>query len=143
MQMNDVQIDAELYNESYELVNDVDATCIKDDKGKGIYKYTFDKTINAYTLNAGILPVGNYTLNAKADYKGKTNNASCKFLYTPNIDRTVNTQANHLTKLIATTKWGKLYYPSNIQQIATSRFRKKSIYKIYSLIPGTSISYRF
>lgn len=126
-----VQLDAELYNESYELVNDVDATCnIKDDKGKE-YKYTFDKTVNAYTLNAGILPVGNYTVNAKADYKGKTNNASCNFSIRPILIELLNTQANHLLlNSIAQQSGGKMYYPSNMQQIATDLEKNPSMKSI-------------
>ena len=113
-----IQIDAELYNESYELVNDVDANCsVKGDDGKN-YTFTFDKTINAYTLNAGILPVGNYTVNAKATYKGKANAASCSFSVRPIIIETLNTQANHqLLQILATQSGGKFYFPTAMKQI--------------------------
>ncbi len=113
-----IQIDAELYNESYELVNDVDANCVvKGDNGKE-YTYTFDKTINAYTLNAGILPVGNYTINAKATYKGKANAATSNFSVRPVIIETLNTQANHqLLNIIATQSGGKSYIPATMSTI--------------------------
>lgn len=113
-----IQIDAELYNESYELVNDVDINCIvKGDDGKD-YTFTFDKTINAYSLNAGILPVGNYTVQAKAVYKGKTNVASCHFSVRPIIIETLNTQANHqLLHILSTQSNGKFYFPSNMKNI--------------------------
>ena len=113
-----IQIDAELYNESYELVNDVDANCIvKGDNGKE-YSYTFDKTINAYTLNAGILPVGNYTVNTKANYKGKINTAICNFSVRPVIIEMLNTQANHqLLNILAYQSGGKMYYPAMMKNI--------------------------
>lgn len=113
-----IQIDAELYNESYELVNDVDANClVKGDNGKD-YSFTFDKTINAYTLNAGILPVGNYAVNAKANYKGKTNAATCNFSVRPVIIETLNTQANHqLLNILANQSGGKMYKPANMLNI--------------------------
>lgn len=114
-----IQIDAELYNESYELVNDVDANAVvKGDNGKE-YTYTFDKTMNAYTLNAGILPVGNYTVNAKATYKGKANTAVSNFSVRPVIIETLNTQANHqLLNILATQSGGRIYTPANMLNIA-------------------------
>lgn len=114
-----IRIDAELYDESYELVNDVDAGCVvKGDNGKE-YGYTFDKTINAYTLNAGILPVGDYSINAKATYKGKANAATSNFSIRPVIIETLNTQANHsLLNGIAAQSGGKMYTPDSMQRIA-------------------------
>lgn len=114
-----IRIDAELYDESYELVNDVDAGCVvKGDNGKE-YGYTFDKTINAYTLNAGILPVGDYSINAKATYKGKANAATSNFSIRPVIIETLNTQANHsLLNGIAAQSGGKMYTPDSMQHIA-------------------------
>jgi hypothetical protein len=113
-----VQIDAELYNESYELVNDVDATClVKGDNGKE-YSFVFDKTINAYTLNAGILPVGSYTVNAKANYKGVSNSAVCNFSVRPIMIETLHTQANHqLLRALSAQSAGKFYYPSAMDQL--------------------------
>jgi hypothetical protein len=113
-----IQIDAELYNESYELVNDVDANCIvKGDDGKD-YTFTFDKTINAYTLNAGILPVGNYTVQAKATYKGKANAAICNFSVRPIIIETLNTQANHqLLHILSKQSNGKFHFPIDMNNI--------------------------
>ena len=114
-----IRIDAELYDESYELVNDVDAGCVvKGDNGKE-YGYTFDKTINAYTLNAGILPVGDYSINAKATYKGKANAATSNFSIRPVIIETLNTQANHsLLNGIAAQSGGKMHTPDSMQRIA-------------------------
>jgi hypothetical protein len=114
-----IQIDAELYNESYELVNEVDATAVvKGDNGKE-YTYTFDKTINAYTINAGILPVGNYSILAKANYKGNANSANSNFSVRPVIIETLNTQANHqLLTILANQSGGKSYNPSTMLSIA-------------------------
>ena len=116
-----IQIDAELYNESYVLVNDVDATCAVKGSDNKEYSFIFDKTINAYTLNAGILPVGNYTVNAKANYKGKVNNAVCNFSVRPVIIETLNTQANHqLLNILSTQSGGKMYYPASMLDIANA-----------------------
>lgn len=97
----------------------MDAGCVvKGDNGKE-YGYTFDKTINAYTLNAGILPVGDYSINAKATYKGKANAATSNFSIRPVIIETLNTQANHsLLNGIAAQSGGKMYTPDSMQRIA-------------------------
>ena len=123
-----ILLDAELYNESYELVNDVDASCIvKGDNGKE-FNFTFDKTMNAYTLNAGILPVGNYVVNAKTNYKGKANTASCSFAVRTVIIETLNTQANHqLLNTLANQSGGKFYYPNNMEKIADDLQKDKRI----------------
>lgn len=114
-----IQLDAELYNESYELINDADATCsVRSEDGKD-YQFTFDKTINAYSLNAGILPVGNYTATAKVNYKGKAYSASCNFTVRDVLLETLNTQANHsLLSILANQSGGKLFYPKDMQNIA-------------------------
>lgn len=123
-----VLLDAELYNESYELVNDVDASClVKGDNGKE-FNFTFDKTMNAYTLNAGILPVGNYTVNAKTNYKGKANTASCNFAIRAVIIETLNTQANHqLLNTLANQSGGKMYYPNSMEKITDDLQKDKKI----------------
>lgn len=123
-----ILLDAELYNESYELVNDVDASCVvKGDNGKE-YNFTFDKTMNAYTLTAGILPVGNYFVNAKTNYKGNANTASCSFAVRAVIIETLNTQANHqLLNTLANQSGGKMYYPNSMEKIADDLEKDKKI----------------
>ncbi len=59
-----VQLDAELYNSSYELVNDPEARVVITGPAGREYDYTFTRTANAYSLNAGRLPVGNYAYQA-------------------------------------------------------------------------------
>ncbi len=143
-----IQIDAELYNESYELVNDVDATCVvKSDNSKD-YTFTFDKTINAYTLNAGILPVGNYTINAKANYKGKANAAVSNFSVRPVIIETLNTQANHqLLHILVNQSGGKFYYPADMSTIAddieTNPTIKSILYDTFTTRPLIDMKWLF
>ena len=143
-----IQIDAELYNESYELVNDVDVNCtVKADDGKD-YTFTFDKTINAYTLNAGILPIGNYTVNAKVNYKGKLNTATCNFSVRPIIIETLNTQANHkLLQILATQSGGNFYFPNQMQNIENDIEKndkvKSILYETFSTKPLIDMKWLF
>jgi hypothetical protein len=67
-----ILMDAELYNESYELVNTPEVKLtITDSKGTK-YPFIFSKTINSYHLNAGVFPSGKYTYNASTQFGGNT-----------------------------------------------------------------------
>ncbi len=60
-----LEFEAELYNQSYELINSADVVLdIIDSQGKK-FPFVFSKTNNAYRMNAGIFPVGEYTYEAK------------------------------------------------------------------------------
>ncbi len=101
-----ISFDAELYNNSYELVNEPDATMrIVDADGK-VYPYTFSKAGNAYELDAGILPVGAYTYRAKTVYTGEEYKASGGFTIKEVQLETVNTIADHSLLYQLSTKYG-------------------------------------
>ena len=67
-----VRLDAELYNASYELTNAPEATVlITAADGGQEYPYTFTRTADAYTLDAGTLPVGEYRYRATVSDGGE------------------------------------------------------------------------
>lgn len=62
---DNIEFTAELYNDSYELINTPDVNIrIKSDSLKE-FLYTFDRTDDYYRLNAGSLQPGDYTFEAK------------------------------------------------------------------------------
>lgn len=74
-----VQIEGQLYNDNYELINEPDATVlIKDENGKE-FPYTFSKTGQSYTLNAGMFPEGQYSMAAKVTHDGRVLTATHTF----------------------------------------------------------------
>lgn len=91
----DITFDAELYNEAYELINDaeIDLT-ITDDSAKK-YTYVFNRTTNAYTLNAGTLPVGKYSYTATVTSGGEQLVKTGLFTVEPIVIEALNTIANH------------------------------------------------
>lgn len=111
-------IDGELYNDSYQLINDPDATIvIKNGEGKE-YPFQFDKTNKSYSLNAGYFPEGNYTFEAKVNYNGKEMKDNGAFSISPVRLETINTTANHkILNQLATSSNGKLIYPDQISQL--------------------------
>ena len=114
-----IYFDAELYNKSFELVNEPDASLtIEDAEGKA-YNYTFSQAGNAYRLNAGILPVGNYSFQAAVFYSGERLTYDGQFSVKPIQLERYETTANHnLLRLLSERYGGELVYPDNIGSIA-------------------------
>lgn len=74
-----IVLDAELYNDNYELINtpDVNVTLI-DEAGKK-QNFSLNKEGNSYTLNIGSLSAGRYTYAAQTSFNSKNYSASGSF----------------------------------------------------------------
>jgi hypothetical protein len=114
-----VVLDAELYNDSYELVNSPEATIlITNEQGKN-FNFSFTKTANAYTLNANYLPIGNYKYEASTNYLGKTLKANGQFSVQPIQLEAYETTANHQILNILSEKFGgQTVYPTELNSLA-------------------------
>jgi hypothetical protein len=104
-----VFFDAELYNKSYELVNDPDVRLVvTSEKGKE-YTFTFNKSGRAYSLNAGTLPVGNYKFTGKVTYSGEQLSYNGQFSVQPIQLEQYETTADHrLLRLMSEQSGGKM-----------------------------------
>ncbi len=112
-----VLMNAELYNESLELVNTPDANVsIRNDKGKQ-FNYIFDKTVNGYTLNAGSFTEGNYKVNASINYQGKSYSATGNFMVRPTLLEATQLRADHSLLHSMSTQSGAKSV--SMQEIAT------------------------
>lgn len=114
-----IYFDAELYNESFELVNEPDARLsITDSEGKQ-YNFTFNRVGAAYRLNAGILPVGNYSFQASTNYNGENFTYDGQFSVQPIQLESYETTADHgLLRLLSEKYGGELVYPADMAAIA-------------------------
>lgn len=114
-----VAFGAELYNDNYELTNDPDvAMSIRDRDGKE-YTYTFNKTGKAYTLNAGILPVGTYTYKATTNFNGQSLSYEGRFNVQPIQLELFETTANHSVLRQLSAKFGgETVFPAQLASIA-------------------------
>lgn len=91
---DDVKFTAELYNDSYELVNTPDVFMqIKSDSLRE-FNYQFDRTENDYRLNAGSLPPGDYRFEAATTLGNQHFTEHGKFSVVKNNIETQNKQAN-------------------------------------------------
>ena len=112
--------DAELYNQSYELINEPDASLIiKSSDGKD-YNFTFNKSGNSYRLNAGLLPVGNYSYVAKTFSNGEDLSYNGQFSVRPIQLELYETTANHgLLKLLSEKYGGEMVAPADIASLSS------------------------
>ncbi|MDX1665762.1 MAG: hypothetical protein R3350_00955 [Saprospiraceae bacterium] len=113
-----ILFDAELYNESYELVNDPDVSLtIRNEEGNE-FNFTFDKRGQAYRLNAGKLPVGNYAFSASVMLNGEALTYDGQFSVRPIQLEVYETTADHrLLRLLSEKYGGQLVYPDELEQL--------------------------
>jgi hypothetical protein len=110
--------DAELYNETGELVNTPDVKMTFTDADKKSYPFTFSKTENAYMLNAGNLPVGNYKFKAETKLGDKLYAETGEFSISALQLESSETAANHqLLFTMAEKSGGKMVYPSQLNDL--------------------------
>ena len=115
-----IYFDAELYNESYELINDPDATLtITNTEGKD-FNFTFNKTGKSYTLNAGFFPVGNYSFRSSVMSNGQQLTYKGQFSVQPVQLEVYETTADHgLLRLLSEKYGGQMVYPNQLTSIAS------------------------
>lgn len=111
---DNVVFNAELYNDANELTNKPDADITITYPNKKKYNYTFSKTDNAYNINAGELPEGNYTYTAKA----LTYSKNGSFSVLPQYAEFLNTRANHSMLFgISNQTGGSMYYANQLDKL--------------------------
>ncbi|HEU4717837.1 MAG TPA: hypothetical protein VFU15_08380 [Bacteroidia bacterium] len=113
-----VQFDAEVYNQSYELINTPVVTIdIISEDGKRSPR-TFTATANAYHLDAGQFPVGEYSYEATTKVGDKVYTQKGKFSVSPLFIEIANTTANHQVLFnLCHRHNGEMVAPSSIDKL--------------------------
>lgn len=114
-----ITFDAQLYNANYELINSADVDMhITGEDGKD-YDYKFNKTENAYNLNAGFLPTGNYSYTASVKFGNGNYTASGKFSVSPLQLEEMRTRADHqVLYQLASQHNGAMHHLNDLEDIA-------------------------
>ena len=115
-----VLLNAELYNDALQLVNapDVNIT-LKNNSGKS-YSYLFSRAGQSYQLNAGVLPVGNYSYTANSKLGKQAFTAKGQFtIKALNLESRQSTANHQLLYSIAKQSGGKMLQPVQINQLAS------------------------
>lgn len=113
-----VEFNAEVYNKTYELINESEVTMvISNEEGKK-YDFTFTPNGKSYRLNAGILPPGNYRYEARTKSGDEILTARGQFSITAIVLEQVNTTADHQLLYALSQKYkGELLYPSDMNKL--------------------------
>lgn len=123
-----VVFEAEVYNESFELVNEPEVSIEiynQDDKS---FPFVFGKTLNAYRLNAGVFAVGDYQYIASVKIGEQELVKKGMFSILPVNVEYENTVANHqLLYQLAENSNGYLYYPDELAVIPGQLKENKNI----------------
>ena len=123
-----VRFTAEVYNHSYELINEPELhLTIYNEEGVD-YPFVFSRTSNAYTLDAGTFSPGDYTYEAKVtigddrfSHKGAFSVAEL------NIEK-LQTIANHqIMYRLAAENDGKLFYPGQWSELINELKQREDI----------------
>jgi hypothetical protein len=114
-----VLLNAELYNDALELINTPDVKInLKSQTGKN-YSFLFTRSGQSYQLNAGTLPVGEYTYSATTSNGKQTFTANGQLTVKQLNLETRQSTANHqLLRTIATQSDGQMLLPSQISTLA-------------------------
>jgi hypothetical protein len=113
-----VLLNAELYNDALELINTPDVKIdLKSDAGKN-YSFLFTRNNQSYQLDAGALPVGEYSYNASAKIGTKTFSASGQLAIKPlNLELRQSAANFQLLHTIAKQSGGAMLMPDQLSQL--------------------------
>lgn len=128
-----VVLDAELYNESYELVNDPDVSLTITNSDGRDFNYTFNKTTNAYTLSAGVFPVGSYRFKGTVNYNGQALDYTGQFSVQPIQLELYETTADHaMLRRLSEEFGGDVFYQNQLSDLSSAMLTKDIKPVIYS-----------
>jgi hypothetical protein len=124
----EIEMDAEVYNQSYELINDPDVTVsVKNEEGK-TFEYTFSKTLKSYHLGGISFPPGEYSWEAKVKINNNLFSKKGGFTVKELVAERINTVADHqLLFNLSGQTGGKMFYPAQVDQLEAELMKKEDI----------------
>jgi hypothetical protein len=132
-----VFIEAELYNESYQLTNSPEVALIIRGQDKREFSYQMGREGAAYFLDAGFFAAGNYTFEAIAAFSGKELRASGRFTVMPLELEGINTLADHnLLRALADKNNGKSFDPDQVDLLIEELKSNENITSVSYLKTG-------
>lgn len=114
----EVELEAEVYNNSYELITEPEVTIVITNESDKKFNYTFSKTGLGYRLNVGILPPGEYSYKATTNNGTKAQEQRGFFTVKEIVAEKINAVADHkLLQQLSTKSNGKLFYSNQLTQL--------------------------
>ncbi|MBQ2397567.1 MAG: VWA domain-containing protein [Bacteroidales bacterium] len=113
-----IRLEAEVYNQSYQLVNNSEVKINLKNENGDKYDYTFSKTSNAYALEISELDPGKYNFTATTNFGGLDYKTEGSFIVSANELESIDLVAKHdLLYTLSVKTNGKLLYPSQMQDL--------------------------
>ncbi len=113
-----LEFDAEVFNPSYELINEPEVSMVITNEAKKQFTYTFSKTTNAYHLNASNFPPGDYKYEAQVKVNTQIYLQKGEFSVKPLLAEFTSTTADHaLLYNISKKTGGQLFYPKQLNDL--------------------------
>jgi len=123
-----VVFEAEVYNDSYELITDPEVEMIIFSEDGVQFPFTFNKSGDAYLLDAGKFPPGNYSYEARTEMGGKIFLSRGQFSVSAIGLEALNTIADHqLLFHLAQDNGGQMYYPGEMESLTEDILRRDDI----------------
>lgn len=128
-----VEIEAEVYNASYEPVNDPDVNITITDEGGRNYPFMFGRTSQAYFLNAGLFPVGEYRYQATVKLGSVLHRKEGRFLVEQvNVESTGLVADHNLLYRLAVSHDGEMTGRDGVEKLAEKILSRDDIRPVSS-----------
>ena len=117
-----VEMEAEVFNPSYERITEPDVNLTITDKDNKNYPFLFSKGPSAYYLNAGLFPVGNFMYNAVVKTGKEIYQKSGEFYVSENnLESSALIADHHLLARIAISHDAEMISPRDLDKLFASK----------------------
>lgn len=129
--MEDVLVNAEFYNSSFEQITEPNIELILTDESGTDYRYEFAKNQKAYSLSLGRLKEGRYTWKAFTTFNGKRYEKKGSFVVENIALESLATRADHnLLRQMAEKTNGAFYTLKNAEQLVNDLDKRKDLVNV-------------
>lgn len=123
-----IEFNAEVYNQSYQLVTEPEVNVIITDSAGKQFTYTMSKSSNAYYLNSGLFPTGEYKYKATVKVNNQVFTQSGSITVKAIVAEKTITVANHqLLHQLATSTGGKLFHKNETEKLKQELLNNETI----------------
>jgi hypothetical protein len=127
----EINIKAEFYNESYELLNTPNVEMVVTNENQKEYHYQLERSGKSYNLDAGLLPVGSYRYNATTVFDNKKFQKAGEFKVVPLNVEFLDLSANHnLLKQLSARTGAKTFSINELNKLSEDLKKNENIKRI-------------
>jgi hypothetical protein len=106
-----IEFNAEVYNQSYQLITEPDVSIVLEDENDKQYNYTMSKSNSSYYLDAGLFPPGEYKYRSTIKVNNQVYSQNGWITIKAIVAEKINTVANHaLLYQLSRNTGGKLFH---------------------------------